>query len=238
MRKFQNLSDTAKYDLISIFIGESKRKRKKLMDALLRCSTAEDQSPAETLRAAIDSITNTISALRAGTKTLDDLKRFHLSISLPVSDLDNNVYLTVELTQKQKSHPIPLSHFIEVKPPFGDAARTPVFKKRFDNYTYTHTFDLGERNPRQIELLRSSDLKFSLFHKSIVLGKSRNVLKALATAPLSPLTFSLNSTAPLIFMMLDGQKTNILFDARISVSAPLVSADDLLIDETIDVIHD
>ena len=98
MSKFQNLSKTAKNDLIKIFIGESKKKRKRLMDALLRCATAEDQSPAETLRAAIDSITNTISALRAGTKTLDDLKRYHLSITLPVSDLDNNVYITIERT--------------------------------------------------------------------------------------------------------------------------------------------
>ena len=130
MSKIPNFSETTKRDLISIFIQESRRKRKKLMDALLRCSSAEDQSPAETLRSAIDSITDTISALKAGTKSLEDLKRYHIAIALPISDIESNVLVSIELKQRDKSPPLPLSHFIEVKSPLGDVTRTPIIKKR------------------------------------------------------------------------------------------------------------
>ncbi|KAK8842842.1 hypothetical protein M9Y10_025708 [Tritrichomonas musculus] len=237
MSKIPNFSETTKRDLISIFIQESRRKRKKLMDALLRCSSAEDQSPAETLRSAIDSITDTISALKAGTKSLEDLKRYHIAIALPISDIESNVLVSIELKQRDKSPPLPLSHFIEVKSPLGDVTRTPIIKKRTNiMYQYTHTFDMGERNPRQIERLRSSDIEFRIIHRVIVLGKTKNVVKAMATAPLSPLAYSLNTSAPLIFMNLDGVKSNIIFDVRISVTAPLVSSEDLLVDEDIAVV--
>lgn len=237
MTKISNLSDTTKHDLIAIFIQESRRKRKKLMDALLRCATSEDQSPAETLRSAIDSITDTISALKAGTKGLEDLKRYHIAIALPISDVESNVLLNIELKQRENTPPVPLSHFIEVKSPLGDIARTPIIKKRTNTiYQYSHTFDMGERNPRQIEKLRSSDFEFRLMHKVVVLGKTKNVVKAMATAPLSPLAYSLNTSAPLIFMNLDGQKSNIIFDVRISTGAPLVSSEDLLVDEDISVV--
>lgn len=237
MANIENLSETSKQDLIRIFIQESRRKRKKLMDALLRCSTAEDQFPAKTLRSAIDSITDTISALKAGTKSLEDLKRYHIAIALPISDIESNVLISIELKQRNNTPPVPLSHFIEVKSPLGDVARTPLIKKRTNTiYQYSHTFDMGERNPRQIEKLRSSDFEFRLFHKCVVLGKTKNVVKAMATAPLSPLAYSLNTMAPLIFMNLDGQKSNIIFDVRISVAAPLVSSEDLLVDEDIAVV--
>lgn len=224
-------------NLIRIFIQESKRKRKKLMDALLRCSTAEDQSPAETLRAAINSVTDTISALKAGTKTLDDLQRYHISLALPLSEAESNVLITVELRQKKGTHPIPLYHYLEVKPPIGEANCTPVFKVRDENFEYKYTFDMGERNPQQIEELRSSDFEFRVYHQSDYMGKIKKNIMCMATAPLSPLAYSLNSSAPLIFMSLDGEKSNIVFTVRFSVTAPLVSSDDLLIDEIINVVH-
>ena len=237
-KRLDKLSETAQEDLIRIFISESKKKRKKLMDALLRCATAENQTPAETLRSAIDSISNTIAALQNGTKKLSDLKRFHLSVSLPMSETDTEAFVSVELTQKENSHPLPLQHFIEVKPPFGTNAKSPVIKQRVQNWSYTHSFNLGDRNPRQIEMLKASDMEFRIYHKSVVLGKTKNVLVALATAPLAPLSYALNTTSPLHFMMIDGKRTNFSFDVRMSLSAPLVAAEDLSIDENIDVIRE
>lgn len=236
-KRIDSLSRTAQDDLVRIFIAESKRKRKKLMDALLRCATAENQTPAETLRTAIDSISNTIAALKSGNRSLADLRRFHLSVSLPVSDTDTEAYVSIEINQRENSHPLPLQYYLEVKPPVGECVRTPVTKQR-QKFTYTHMFDLGERNSRQIEMLRASDMEFRIYHRRVILGKAKNILVALATAPLSPLAFSLNATAPLNFMAMDGKKTSFFFEVRMSLSAPLVAAEDLYVDEHIDVIRD
>ena len=71
---------------------------------------------------------------------------------------------------------------------------------------------------------------------SNVLGKRKVQMVALATAPLSQLTFSTSSTVPLIFVNVDGSKTSFLFDAIMTVERPLAPIEDLRIDELIDVI--
>ncbi|KAH0790699.1 hypothetical protein GPJ56_005391 [Histomonas meleagridis] len=207
------------------------------MDALLRCSSAEDQKPSETLRAAIDSISNTIAALRSGTKTLSDVKRFHLHVDLPVSN-DPEILITMEITKKPKSHPLPLGCFIEVKPPVGDVAKTPPATKLTDNYTYTHVFNLGERTSQQIDRLKRSDFEFRIYHRNVTLGRVRNVIHSIATTPIAPLTYSLSVTSPLLFIAMDGKKTNFQFNVQLFVDSPLVSADELIIDENIDVINE
>jgi hypothetical protein len=228
-------------DLIRFFVIDSKKKRKRLMDGLLRCASAEDQMPAEKLRSAIDSISSTIASIRSGTKTFADLKRFHLSVSLPVSAEQETAELTMEITQRPQSHPLPPHHYIEIKPPVGLPVQTPPIRSRSGPaFSYWQTFDLGSRSGRQMELLRAKDIEFRIFRKSIAVARAapRPVLVGLATAPLAPLSFALNSTAPLNFIGMDGKRTNFLFDVRMSVLAPLVPQSDIAIDETIDVIQE
>lgn len=238
MNEFDELSATTQKELTSIFISDSKKQKKRFMDALLRCGTAEDQTPAQTLRSAIDSISNTIAALQNHTKTLSDVKRFHLRVPLPVADDDDTVLLTIQIVQKPNSHSLPLGYYIEVKPPSGEACRTPIVKKRGTYMNYSHLFDLGDRSPRHIEMLRSSDIEFRIYHKEIVLGKGKNVLIGFATAPLSSLIFSVNANAPLNFMAMDGRRTNFQFEANLSIGAPLVPQEELVIDEVINVIKE
>jgi hypothetical protein len=235
------MASVAQDDLVRLFVVNSRKKRKRLMDGLLRCASAEDQIPAEKLRSAIDSISNTIAALRSGTKTFSDLRRFHLSVSLPVGVEDGAAELTMEITQRPQSHPLPPHHYIEIKPPVGSAVQTPPIRSRAGPaFAFCHTFDLGDRSGRQMELLRASDIEFRIFRKQIAIARAapRPVLVGLATAPLAPLSFALSSTAPLNFIGMDGRRTNFLFDVRMSVLAPLVPQTDLAIDETIDVIRE
>jgi hypothetical protein len=86
--------------------------------------------------------------------------------------------------------------------------------------------------------IRSSDMEFRLYRKDPGFSRHqmRDELIGLATAPLSPLTYALTTTAPLHFMAMDGRRSNFLFDVRISAEAPLVSKEELDVNETIDVI--
>jgi hypothetical protein len=228
-------------DLNRTFIISARKKRKVLMDALLRCATAEDQVPAETLRSAIDAISNTIAAIRAGTKSLTDLRRFRVSVTIPTSATDDEIDLTLEITQRSNSHPLPPNHYIEVRVALADPVVSPTTRLRHGpDFTYMHTFNLGERTVRQVEILRSSDVEFRIFKRPSSFGecKTKPVLVGLATAPLAPLSFAFNTTAPLNFLGMDGHRTSFLFDVRISVPAPLVCQSDMAIDEMIDVIRE
>jgi hypothetical protein len=234
-----NLNKGSAKELIRIFIRESERKRKRLMNALLRCAAAEDQHPAATLRSAIDSISNTIAALRSEARTLSDLKRYHLLVMLPVLEEEPEAQVTVEITQKPISHPLPPFHYIEVKSPVGKPARTPIIKNRGDPFhTYLHTFNLGERSAEHIESVRSSDVEFRLFRKNTGFSQHpvRDTLVGLATAPLAALSYELSTTAPLHFMAMDGKRSSFIFEVRMTVVAPLVSKEELTVNETIDVI--
>jgi hypothetical protein len=240
-------SQRANADLIKTFIIGARKKRKILMDALLRCATDEDQIPAETLRSAIDAISNTIAAVRAGTKSLVELKRYHVNVFLPVNTEDKEMSLTLEITQRAKSHPLPPKHYIEVTVALTDPVVTPITKARGGaDYSYLHTFNLGERTVRQVERLRSSDVEFRIFKRTTTFSgganlcdtKIRPILVGLATAPLAPLSFALNTTAPLNFLGIDGRRTPFLFDVRFSVPSPLACKEDMVIDELIDVIRE
>jgi hypothetical protein len=227
-------------DLVKPFLVGARKKRKILMDALLRCATAEDQIPAETLRSAIDAISNTIAAIRAGTKLIPDLKRYRVSVTLPTTADDDEIDLTVEITQRAQSHPLPPLHYIEVTVPLADPAVSPTTRARAtENYTYIHTFNLGERTVRQVEFLKSKDIQFRIFkRRTAIVGeeKARPLFIGLATAPLAQLAFALNATAPLNFLGMDGRRTPFLFDVRISVPTLLVCHSDMAIDEMIDVL--
>jgi hypothetical protein len=164
-----------------------------------------------------------------------------------MTDVDTEASVTIEITQKPASHPLPLQHYLEVKPPVGEVARSDVVTRRMANYSYIHTFNLGERTSRQIEMLKASDMEFRIYHKTKVIEKvgphdvkqkGKPVLIALATAPLAPLSYSMNNSAPLNFMAIDGKRTSFLFEVRMTLGAPLVAVEDLYVNETIDVIRD
>jgi hypothetical protein len=209
------------------------------MNALLRCATAEDQHPAATLRSAIESISNTIAAVKLDSDALAQLKRYHLIVPLPVLDEDPEAHVNVEITQKAKSHPLPPFHYIEVKAPVGAPVRTPMVKLRGEAFaTYLHTFNLGERSAEHIETVRSSDMEFRLYRETPGFSQHpvRRALVGLATAPLAALSYELTVTAQLHFLGMDGKCTHFLFEVRMSVVAPLVSNEELTVSETIDVL--
>ena len=228
--------EVSEKEMTKIFLKKIKKTKDRFMEALLRCNALEDQSNAETLRGAINAISNTIAALTQKTATLSDLKRFHIKVDLIEDEDENPATITLELKQKERSHPLPLNHYIEIRPPMIEKAKTKMVKERCTNLQFTHVFDFGKRTEATIRTIAQSDLEFNIMKVSNVLGKRKVQMVALATAPLSQLTFSTSSTVPLIFVNVDGSKTSFLFDAIMTVERPLAPIEDLRIDELIDVI--
>ena len=225
-------------EMTKIFIKKIKKQKDKFMDALLRCNALEDQASAETLRGAISAISNTIAALTQKTATLSDLKRFHIKVDLVAEDDDegDSTIVKLELKQKERSHPLPLNHYIEIRPPIIEKVKTKLIKERSNNMRYETTFDFGPKTEATIQTIATSDLEFDIMKVSNVLGKRKVQLVALATAPMSQLTFAQSSTVPLLFMNIDGSKTSFLFDVVMTVDRPLAPVEDLHIDENIAVI--
>ena len=218
---------------IELFIKQSKKLRKKFRDGLIRSATAEDQGPTRSLRSAIYSINNTIAALQEGTKNLDQLKKYHIHVFLPFKIEDPEIEITYELTQKKGSHPLPLGYFIQIQPPIVEPAQTEIIKQRNLDLKYQHTFNFGERNIYTVIDLQKSDTEFKIYQRTNILGKVKDVLKAIATVSLAPLSYSTNVTAPLYFSAIDGTRTHYAFDVRLIESSPLAAPEDLNIDEDI-----
>jgi hypothetical protein len=136
------------------------------MDALLRCTTAEDQVPAATLRSAVDALSNTIAAVHAGTKSFADLRRYRVSVTLPTPAADDEI----DRTQRASLHPLPPHHCLEIRVALADPAVAPTTKaRRGADFAYAHTFNLGERTARQVERLRASDVEFRIFRRPTAL---------------------------------------------------------------------
>ena len=144
----------------------------------------------------------------------------------------------MEITKKPKSRPLPLGCFIEVKHPVGDIVKTLPATKLTDNYTYTHVFNLDERTPQYIEKLKRCGFEFRIFHRNVTLGRVKNVIHSIATTPIPLLSYLLSVTSPLLFIAMDGKKANFQFDVQMFIESPLVSADELSIDENIDVVNE
>lgn len=219
---------------IDLFIRKSKKMRKKLKDGLIRSAYAEDQGPMRNLRSAIYSINNTIAALQQGTKKLADIKKFHLHIFLPFENSDPEIEIKIEILQRKQSNPLPPGYFLEIQPPRIESARTAIIKSRKTGLLkYEHTFNFGERNIYTVNDLLKGDFEFKLYQRSTILGEIRNILKAVATVPIGPLSYSTNVTAALRFQFLDGHQSPYIFDARLIENSPLAAPEDLNIDENI-----
>lgn len=222
--------------LTRAFLRKIKRTKQKFMDALLRCDAITDAKSAETLRSAISCISNTIAAISEGNATLDDLKRYHIAVSLAVDEENNPTILNFELKQKEKSHPIPMNHYLEVQMPMGDPVKSKVISKFGQPCYIKNTFDFGPRTISTITTLLQGNIEFRLKKISNILGKRKATIVAMATAQLSPLNYSKYLSCPLKFVSINGSKTSYAFDAIISTEAPLVAYEDLKIDEIISVI--
>jgi len=224
--------------LIRAFISKTKKTKKRFMELLLKCSTLENQEPSTILRSAINALSNTIASLTEGTKTLDDIKRYNINVSICKEEDMPPLMISLIIEQKKSSHPLPLNHFIEISVPLNDKAHTKPIKKVGTITRFEHVFVFSERSDEIIEQLVASDVQFTLYKKSSLLGNEKIVPIAIATAPISPLVYSTSSSIPLNFMMLDGVKTRFSFDCIMNVEFPLVTTSELMVNETIDVIPD
>ena len=225
-------------ELKLIFIKKSKRMKKKLMDLLLKFNTLENQIPSETLRSAINSISNTIASISEGNSTLDEIKRYKLNISLFENDIIPPINIEINLEQNKNSHPIPLNHFIEILFPLQEPIKTKTIKKIGTKIRFNENIIYSERTIHIVNNLISNDIEFRIFKISNILGKKKNVLISLATANLSQLVFSTSTSIPLHFINVDGLKSNFNFNLILTTDFPLIPKEEFIINEIIDVIPD
>ena len=229
--------DEQEEELTKIFIRKSIKMRKRFHDALLRSTTCEDQGPARSLRSAVYSINDTIAALKNKTARLSDVKRFHLNVTIPCAYQDPNITVSLEISQKPGSMPLPLGYFVEIHPPVGDPIHTTLVKQRNQLFQFDTVLDLGERTVHNVNMLRKSEIEFRILQRSTVVGKTRNTFNSLATVPLSSLAFQTSSSSPLLFLCKDGSKSRFAFDVRMTATAPLVVEKDIVIDETFEALQ-
>lgn len=236
--EFEKLPKNEQRELVRLFIRKLEKKKTLLMDGLLKCSANIDQTPANTLRASIASISNTIAALEQRTRTLADVRPFHIHVNVAPFVEGMNTEITLQLTQRKRSHPLPLNYYITIKAPMIPAISTPIQKKANTELRFTHTFDFGDRTAATINRLLEGRFKFRLMHVVRNGLQKENEVVALAVVSLAPLGTHIMTSLPIYLQRLDGQASNFQFDVELSVMSPLVPLEESVIDEVIHLIPD
>lgn len=229
-------SDTerlTKEQRIQIILERCEKQQHDLKKILLRLNTHENQDPADALRKAIDIISNTIQYLSDTPKKILKLQSYHLKLHIPSKQMQDSIYIKLRFTQSKESHPLPLSHFLEIVTPYNQVARSNLITKRFTEFSFQCSFNLGTHKPETTKFLLKENIVLRLMHVCPAIKGEQSDLVAYSIIPLLQFKSQSKLNAPLQFYTADNQKTHFSFDLRASIPVALNNFDDITINEKI-----
>jgi len=202
-------------------INNLQEKKSELCSVLSKCDKTLEDTSVQMLAKAIQAIEISIDEIQKGYKDPSGLKEFKIIVTLPPIINPIPLWIHCRMDQIRESKSIPKNFFIEIAPPIGELYKAPrVFE---DNclQNYQMTFHFGNATSRLYQMIKASELVFSIYHVPPITVSKYPVLIGNASIALIPLSFSPSFVQALEFVTPNGKKTGYMFDVRLSSEKPL-----------------
>ena len=229
-----NIYDIYKYSKKYIKILEHKRinyfkdvlkLRKHLKKALLKCNQMENQQPADTIRDAIDLITNSVAKIEENIELVDKLENYHIGIHIPSRMQSFSSTITISIMQNENTPSLPLHCFLFIDMISRYQVSSPLITKRHELFSFETAFSIQAKD---ISIIQDSNISFILYHQVPSLdSNNKSDLLCLAIAPMSFLKNKTKVEYPLFFQTIDNKATNFRLEVILQIDTPFSQTNDI-----------